>query len=155
MRKECEESVFQNRVDWRLDWVTSPSRELTEWLVWTFCLVVLQLAWWFSFSACFTRMHPLTTCQSRATCEIQSRVLASMHNLEHFFTLSYTLSLHDSHLNAGFLSAKLQANWHGIKPTYWLIKFNLTVSSSKPRIHKENKTKIYQKKIWQNVYIYW
>ena len=49
-----------------------------------------------------------------------------MHSLEHFFTHSHTLPLHDSHLNIGFLSAKLQANWHGIKPTKCLIKFNLT-----------------------------
>ena len=33
-----------------------------------------------------------------------------MHNLEHFFTLSHTLPLHDSHLNIGLLIAKIQAN---------------------------------------------
>ena len=110
----------------QLNWVTSSSCELTEWPVWTFCLVVLQLAWRFSFSACFTRVHPLTACQSRATHEIQSRVPALVHSLEHLFTLSHTLPLHDSYLNTGFLSAELQANWHGIKPTKWLIKFNLT-----------------------------
>ena len=49
-----------------------------------------------------------------------------MHTLELFFRLSHTLSLHESHLNTGFLNAKLQANWHEIKPTKWLIKFNLT-----------------------------
>ena len=27
-----------------------------------------------------------------------------------------------------FLNVELQANWHGIKPTKWLIKFNLTIS---------------------------
>ena len=51
---------------------------------------------------------------------------ASLHNLEHFFTLSHSLPLHESHLNTGFLSTEIQANWHGIKPTRWLIKFNLT-----------------------------
>ena len=119
----------------RLDWVASPSRELTEWPVWTFCPVVLQLAWRFSFSACFTRVHHLAACQSRATSEIQlratreiqSRVPASMHILKHFFTLSHTLPLHDSHLNTRFLSAELQANWHRIKLTKWFIKFNLTI----------------------------
>ena len=111
----------------RLNWVASSSCEVTEWPVWTFCPVVLQLAWRFCFSVCFTRVHPLAPCQSRATHEIQLRVPTSMHSLKHFFTLSYTLSLHDSHLNIRFLSAKLQANWHGIKPTKWLIKFNLTI----------------------------
>ena len=39
-----------------------------------------------------------------------SRVPASLHNLEHFFTLSYSLPLHESHLNIGLLIAKIQAN---------------------------------------------
>ena len=43
-----------------------------------------------------------------------------------FFTLSHTVSVHESHLNTGFLNAELQVNWHGIKLTKWLIKFNLT-----------------------------
>ena len=33
-----------------------------------------------------------------------------MHKLEHFFTLSHTLPLYDSHLNIRLLIAKLQAN---------------------------------------------
>ena len=41
---------------------------------------------------------------------VQSRVSASLHNLEHFFTLSHSLSLHDSHLNTGLLIAKIEAN---------------------------------------------
>ena len=72
-----------------LDWVASSSCELIEWLVWTFCLVVLQLARWFSFSTCFTRVHLLAAYQSRATREIQSRVSTSLHNLEHFFAQSW------------------------------------------------------------------
>ena len=94
----------------RLDWVASPSRELTEWPDWTFCPVVLQLAWRFSFSACFTRVHLLAAYKPRATCEIQPRVPVSLHSFEYFFTLSHTLPLHDSHLNIGLLIAKLQAN---------------------------------------------
>ena len=38
------------------------------------------------------------------------RVPATLHNLEHFFTLSHTLPLHDSHLNTGLLIANIQAN---------------------------------------------
>ena len=53
-----------------------------------------------------------------------------VYTLELFFTLSHTLPLYDSHLNTGFLNAELQANWHGIKPTKWLIKFNLTYRKS-------------------------
>ena len=41
---------------------------------------------------------------------VQPRVSASLHNLEHFFTFSHSLPLHDSHLNTGLLIAKIQAN---------------------------------------------
>ena len=41
---------------------------------------------------------------------VQPRVSASLHNLEHFFTLFHSLPLHDSHLNTGLLIAKIQAN---------------------------------------------
>ena len=53
-----------------------------------------------------------------------------VHTYELFFTLSHTLPLHESHLNTRFLNAELQVNWHGIKPTKCLIKFNLTYSSN-------------------------
>ena len=94
----------------RLDWVASPSCKPTKWPNWTFCPVVLQLAWQFSFFACFTCVHLLTACKLWATREIQPRVLTSMHSFEHFFTLSHTLPLQDSHLNTGLLIVKLQAN---------------------------------------------
>ena len=42
--------------------------------------------------------------------QVQPRVPASLQNLEHFFTLSHSLPLHDSHLNMGLLIAKIQAN---------------------------------------------
>ena len=94
----------------RLDWAASSSCELTEWPVWTFCPVVLQLAWRFSFFAYLARVQLLVACKLRATHEVQSRVLANLHKLEHFFTLSHTLPLHDSHLNTWLLIAKIQAN---------------------------------------------
>ena len=70
-----------------LDWVASPSRELTEWLDWTFCPVVLQLAWRFSFSVCFTRMHFLAACKPRAICEslLHCTILSiSSYSLTHY-----------------------------------------------------------------------
>ena len=60
--------------------------------------------------ACLARVHQSSGLQPRATREIQPRVLASLHTLEQFFTLSHTLPLHDSYLNTGFLIAKIQAN---------------------------------------------
>ena len=70
--------------------------------------------------------------QLRVIREIQPRVPASLHSLEHFFTVSHTLPLHDSHLNTGFLSDVLQANMSRNKGNIWLIKFNLTVIDSQP-----------------------
>ena len=94
----------------RLDSVENSSHVQTELPDWTFCPVVLQLARLFIFFACFTRVHHLAACQPQVSCEFQLRVLATLHKLEHFFTLSHTLPLHDSHLNTGLLIAKLQAN---------------------------------------------
>ena len=64
----------------------------------------------FQLLACLSREQLLAACKPRATCEIQSRVLVSLHNLEHFFTLSNTLPLYDSHINTGLLITKIQAN---------------------------------------------
>ena len=93
-------------------------------------IITTTTVWLFSSPARYTRVPPLVTCQSRASCEIQSRGPAWVHTLELFFTLSHTQPLHDSQLNIGFLNAKLQANWHRIMPTKWLIKFNLTIFNS-------------------------
>ena len=60
--------------------------------------------------ACLARVHHSGGLQSRATCEIQPWVPASLYKLEQFFTLSHTLSLHDFHLNTGLLIAKIQVN---------------------------------------------
>ena len=60
--------------------------------------------------AYLARVQLLAACKPQATREIHSRVLVSLHNLEHFFTLSHTLPLHDSHQNTGLLIAKIQAN---------------------------------------------
>ena len=60
--------------------------------------------------SCLARVQLLVVCKLRATPEIQSRVSVSLHNLEHFFTLSHSLPLHESHLNTGLLIAKIQAN---------------------------------------------
>ena len=60
--------------------------------------------------ACLARVQFMAAFKLRATRKIESGVPASLHNLEHFFTLSHTLPLHASHLNIGLLIAKIQAN---------------------------------------------
>ena len=97
-------------LDLRLDWVASSSCKVTERPVYTFCPEVLRLLWRFNFWHAWHVCNFLAACKLRATGEIQSRVPASLHNLEHFFTFSHTLPLHDSHLNTRLLIAKIQAN---------------------------------------------
>ena len=60
--------------------------------------------------ALFTRVPALAACQSQVSHESQPRVSASLHNLEHFFTLSHSLPLHESHLYTMLLIAKIQVN---------------------------------------------
>ena len=135
---------FQNRVGWRLNLATWLSREFKPranlMTSLDFCPVVLQVAWLFSFPTCSARVQLLAACKPRASRVIQSRVLASLHSLEHFFTLSHALPLHDSHLNTGFLSAVLQANLSRNKANTWLIKFNLTISPFGYSVTKHPKT---------------
>ena len=105
---------FPNRVFWRLGLATGLSRKFKPRanglanLGLLSCSattgVTLQLL------ACLARVQLLAACKPQATREIQSRVSASLHNLEHVFTHSHTLPLHDSHLYTGLLIAKIQAN---------------------------------------------
>ena len=121
-----------NRVVWRLGlttWLSHESEPRAN------CLARLEV---FSCNALasMTLQLPcmLHTCASfgdlPATSQLRDLVARPcwVHILEHFFTLSHTLPLHDFHLNTGFLNVELQANWHRIKPTKWLIKFDLTIS---------------------------
>ena len=126
----AKSQFFQNRASWRLDLATWLSREFKPRANWMAsldcCPVVLQLAWLFSSPAFSPGVQILAACKPRASSEIQPQEPASLHSLEHFFTLSHTLPLHDSHLNTGFLSTVLQAKLSRNKANTWLIKFNLT-----------------------------
>ena len=64
----------------------------------------------FNFWHAWHMCNFLAACKPRATREIQLQVPTSLHNLEHFFTFSHTLPLHDSHLNTGLLITKIQTN---------------------------------------------
>ena len=67
--------------------------------------------------------------------QVQLRVSASLHNLEHFFTLSHSLPLHDSHLNTGLLIAKIQANLARNKANKMDDKIQPYTSSSSIRLY--------------------
>ena len=112
-----------NRVVWWLDLVTWLSRESEPQVN---CLARLEVLSC-STPAGVTLQLPcmLHTCVSFDDLPVARPCW--VHTFKLFFTLSHTLPLHDSHLITGFLNAGLQANWHVIKPTKWLIKFNLTI----------------------------
>ena len=94
----------------RLGWVASSSREQTAWPAWNFCLVVNS---WRHASA----SGMLGTCASIwrlvATSHPRDPAVSPCffaHTWTILHTFSHTLPLHDSHLNTGFLIAKIQAN---------------------------------------------
>ena len=126
--EECEKSFFcitghsNNSVSW-VGLVTSLSRDLTAWLNCTFCHVVLQLL---CDPSAFYMLH---MCGTLATCQSQDPVTRSlwMHTTWVFLTLSHIQLLHNSHLNTGYLIAKIQANLAWNKDNTWLNKFNLIV----------------------------
>ena len=105
---------FPNRVFWRLDLATGLSREIKLRANGLANLGLLSCSattgMTLQILACLACVQLLAACKPRATRKIQLRALASLHNLEHFFTLSHTLPLHDSHLNTVLLIAKIQAN---------------------------------------------
>ena len=106
--------VFQNRAGWWLGLATWLSREFQPRGSRTTSLYFLSYSapagMTLQLLACLARVQLLAACKPLATREIQSRDPVSLHNLEHFFTLSHSLPLHESHLNTGLLIAKIQAN---------------------------------------------
>ena len=105
---------FSNRVVWQLNLATGLSREFKPRANSLASLGLLSCRATASMTLQLPRM--LHTCANFggqlvvSHPQVQPRVSASLHNLEHFFTLSHSLPLHDSHLNTGLLIAKIQAN---------------------------------------------
>ena len=101
---------FPNRVVWQLGFAIGLSHEFKPRVYGLASLGLLSC----SAIAGMTLQLPcmLHTCANFGGLPVVShpRVFASLHNLEHFFTLSHSLPLHDFHLNTGLLIAKIQAN---------------------------------------------
>ena len=105
---------FPNKVVWRLDLATGLSREFKPRAN---SLASLRLLSCSATTGMTLQLpHMLHTCANfgglpiASHPRVQPRVSASLHNLRHFFTLSHSLPLHDSHLNTGLLIAKIQEN---------------------------------------------
>ena len=93
-----------------LDWVASSSHEVIERPVVLFCSVVLQLTWRFNF---WHAWHVSSFWRLAAASHPRDPVASLcffLHTLEHFFTLSHSLPLQESHLNTELLIVEIQAN---------------------------------------------
>ena len=112
--RNVKRQFFPNRVVWRLNLATKLSREFKPRANGLASLEILSS----SATAGMTLQLPcvLHACANfgglpvASHPQVQPRVSASLHNFEHFFTLSHSLPLHDSHLNTALLIAKIQAN---------------------------------------------
>ena len=60
--------------------------------------------------ACLAHKQLLAACSRESPTKFSRESLFFLHTLEHFFTLSHSLSLQESHLNTGLLIAEIQAN---------------------------------------------
>ena len=100
-----------SKQDWLVAWL---SREFQPRGNWTASCPIL------SCSAPASVMLQLLACLAReqllAACSCQSPTRSSrksqffLHTFEHFFTLSHSLTLQESHLNTGLLIAEIQVN---------------------------------------------
>ena len=105
---------FPNRVVWRLGLATELSHKFKPQANGLANLGLLSC----SATAGMTLQLPcmLHTCANfggllvASHPRVQPQVSASLHNLEHFFTLSHSLPLHESLLNTGLLITKIQEN---------------------------------------------
>ena len=60
--------------------------------------------------ACLEREQLLAACSRESPARSSRESRFFLHTLEHFFTLSHSLPLQESHLNTGLLIAEIQAN---------------------------------------------
>ena len=60
--------------------------------------------------ACLPRVQLLAACNRGLPTRSSHESLFFLHTLEHFFILSHSLPLQESHLNTGLLITEIQAN---------------------------------------------
>ena len=107
---ECEESGFSKQ-----GWLTAClSRKFQPRGNWMASCPILSCSAPASMTlqllACLTRVQLLAACSRESPTRSSRESLFFLHILEHFFTLSHSLPLQESHLNIGLLIAEIQAN---------------------------------------------
>ena len=110
VRMKCEESGFSKQ-GWLAAWL---SREFQLQGNWTTSCPILSCSaptgMTLQLLACLARVQFLATCNRESPARSSRESLFFLHTLEHFFTLSHSLPLQESHLNTGLLIAEIQAN---------------------------------------------
>ena len=110
VRMECEELGFSKN-GWLAAWL---SHEFQPWGNWTASCPILSCSAPASVTlqllACLAREQLLEAYSHESLARSSRKSLFFLHTLEHFFILSHSLPLQESHLNIGLLIAKIQAN---------------------------------------------
>ena len=106
--------VFQNKAGLRLSlaaWLSRKFQLRGNWMASCLILscsapagVMLQLL------ACLAREQFLVACSRKSPTRSSCESLFFLHALEHFFTISHSLPLQESHLNTRLLIAEIQVN---------------------------------------------
>ena len=106
--------VFQNKAGSRLGLAAWLSREIQPRDNWMASCPILSCSAPASMTlqllACLARVQLLAACSCESPARSSRESLYFLHTLEHFFTLSYSLPLQESHLNIGLLIVEIQAN---------------------------------------------
>ena len=106
--------VFQNRASSQLGLAAWLSREFQPQGNWTASCPILScsapVGMTLQLLECLARVQLLATCGYESPTRSSCESLFFLHTLEHFFTLSYSLPLQESHLNTELLIAEIQAN---------------------------------------------
>ena len=106
--------IFQNRAGSRLGLAAWLSHEFQPRGNWTTSCPILSCSApagvTLQLLACLACKQLLTACNRESPERSSRESLFFLHTLEHFFTLSHSLPLQESHLNTRLLIAEIQAN---------------------------------------------
>ena len=110
VRMECEESGFSKQ-GWLATWLShefQPRGNVTASCPILSCSAPASMT--LQLLACLAREQLLAACSRESPARSSRKSLFFLHTLDHFFTLSHSLPLQESHLNTGLLIAEIQAN---------------------------------------------
>ena len=106
--------VFQNKAGSRLGLTTWLNRDFQPRRNWMANCLILSCSapagMTLQLLACLVRVQLQAACSHESPARSSCESLFFLHTLKHFFTLSHSLPLQESHLNTRLLIAEIQAN---------------------------------------------